>query len=64
MKIVMVSRTSFGTTKVNIANYSRWAIVPKIVLRNLGIDEGDRIEWVRYDDGRWGIIPVKGEESK
>lgn len=59
---------SFGRRKISVANYSRFVVIPKQLLENLGVDSDDYLEFV-IKNGNCIIKPhkaapdVRNEES-
>lgn len=50
---------SFGEREIKAFNYSRYVSLPKMLLRNLDLDAGDRLEFILDERGACFLKPHK-----
>jgi len=59
MKIDLDNVTYIGETSVTIRSSRRRITIPKEIVEELHISDGDRIRWVLFNDGNLCISRVK-----
>ena len=59
MKIDLDNVTYIGETSVTIRSSRRRVTIPKEIVEELHISDGDRVRWVLFNDGNLCISRVK-----
>ncbi|MCK4807531.1 MAG: AbrB/MazE/SpoVT family DNA-binding domain-containing protein [Candidatus Aegiribacteria sp.] len=63
MKIDLDNVTYIGETSVTIRSSRRRITIPKEIVEELHISDGDRIRWVLFNDGNLCISRVKSSSE-
>lgn len=63
MNIDLDQVSYIGETSVTIRKSRRRITIPKEVVENLGIRDGDRVRWVLFVDGRLCMTKVESEHA-